>query len=473
MSFKDCHIPNCIYQALILTNACRGCHNQYCYQHVEPETHQCQDQKQVKRNGVESWYEPEVSQLMALIDTRSIEEEVQSLSGKVVTKAHFDKSNWRRLAIGQMVGSCNFHVKIEFEDGTFWVMRLRRRAVRDCSDEPIRLNVESEVATCQALHQGGVSVPMAFCRPPDSRLHPKLIYCYQTFVDRKAWSPFGRQTSFNDPLTPSSIHHVQSVAEWFISMEKVKFSMVGSPVLVEGEIQVGSLIERRPASTLPPYYQGPFTTAKAKWLAVIDGRLKHILDRTYCESQWEIILYLALKEVRSLVEGCEEMDRSGEFYIKHDDDRYDHIRADASGTVTGVIDWEWAYTTNKEEAFSSPTGWVPPEYDQGNNDVFSNRENALIEGYINLNRPDLADMVRKSRKYHRLIYLLRHMKPSVLSLNALRRAFLGQPDDHTGQPDTMQGWLDTMKDKYSSDIGLQSLIGDIAATAKNSATQKD
>lgn len=50
--------------------------------------------------------------------------------------------------------------------------------------------------------------------------------------------------------------------------------------------------------------------------------------------------YLIALEMKTLVEGCAEMD-IGPWYIKHADDRGDLILFDEKGQITGVIDWDW------------------------------------------------------------------------------------------------------------------------------------
>lgn len=45
-------------------------------------------------------------------------------------------------------------------------------------------------------------------------------------------------------------------------------------------------------------------------------------------------------EYRSIVERCEAMGENERFYIKHGDDKGDHIMADEEGNLVAVIDWE-------------------------------------------------------------------------------------------------------------------------------------
>ncbi|WWC87649.1 uncharacterized protein L201_002539 [Kwoniella dendrophila CBS 6074] len=442
MSFKNCHIPNCIYQALGINRGCPLCRDHFCYHHHE--NHSCHKGKEPdgsdKTSSIVDWYEPETSQLLDLLDPKLIKAEVEQLKpGHQVSEIHIP-ATWRKFVAASQ-GSCNYHIKIDFTDSTSWIMRIRRRFWRNYPDDPLRTNLASEVATCQALNKAGVKVPYTYLRPVNSNLHPKLIYCYQEYVQGDMWRPFVRLPNIKkdpctSPLDPVSLHHIGSIVQWFLNMEKITWENIGSLRLAENStITVGPLIERRPVSTVPPYFQGPFRTSQDRWLAVIDHRIKLLLSHNFCEAGREVMFYLVWMETKELIKGCKEMESTGPFYIKHDDDRFDHIRAKEDGEVTGIIDWEWAYTTNKEEAFTAPIGFVPSEYRDGKNDNLSFREIAMIDIYTSLDRPDLAGYI-----------------------NALERAFKDLPDDHPGQPNTMKEWLEIMKDKYKDDVGLRLLM---------------
>ncbi|KAF7630233.1 hypothetical protein AFLA_010860 [Aspergillus flavus NRRL3357] len=49
----------------------------------------------------------------------------------------------------------------------------------------------------------------------------------------------------------------------------------------------------------------------------------------------------------------------GQFYLRHADDKGDHILIDDDYNITGIIDWEWAYAAPISEAFKSPIMLLP------------------------------------------------------------------------------------------------------------------
>ncbi|WVQ94462.1 hypothetical protein IAU59_001541 [Kwoniella sp. CBS 9459] len=445
MAFNRCAIPNCIYQALL-------------------DGRRSQAALYLKYFG--GW-EPEIPQMMALLNSDETKSEVETLRpGCKVSKVHLH-STVNKFAF-TFPGMCNFHIKIEFEDDSLWLMRIRRWYTHRLPEAPLWENVKSEVAVCRLLHAAGLKAPMAYLPPSDSKMHHKLIYCYQEWVAGQAWEPlYDRFRKEEDDLSDMTIQHIRSVADWFLRLEGLTFEQVGSPAFTLREndsscqhssIEIGPHIERRPASVQPPYYHGPFGTSKERWISSINTRLRLLLRRELVATDREIDLYLALIEARSLIQGCAELDNPGPFYIKHDDDRGDHIRAAEDGAVTGVIDWEWAYTTNKEEAFCAPIGWAHKQYRNGKNDVLVKPELCLIEAYTAAGRPDLGDCVRGGRKYHRLNHFMRFPNSGYINLNALRRAFLNQPDDMSDQPESQEEWIALKKEEFKDDEGLTWLL---------------
>lgn len=76
------------------------------------------------------------------------------------------------------------------------------------------------------------------------------------------------------------------------------------------------------------------------YLAHLDRMIEQtILGQRYSPGV-ELAGYLVLLEVRTLVAGCSELEKAIG-YLKHGDDKGDHIMIDDNGNVVSVIDWEW------------------------------------------------------------------------------------------------------------------------------------
>ncbi|PGH01687.1 hypothetical protein AJ79_07840 [Helicocarpus griseus UAMH5409] len=58
-----------------------------------------------------------------------------------------------------------------------------------------------------------------------------------------------------------------------------------------------------------------------------------------------------------------EIPAGDKFFLKHPDDKGDHILVNDRFDIVGIIDWEWTRTVSKAEAFSSPcTMWPVAEF---------------------------------------------------------------------------------------------------------------
>jgi hypothetical protein len=94
------------------------------------------------------------------------------------------------------------------------------------------------------------------------------------------------------------------------------------------------------------------------------------------------------------------------FYIKHADDKGDHILIDEDYNITGIIDWEFASTETKNSAFSSPCMmWPVQEYYDGSNDL-SREEREFAQMFQRRGREDLAQMILQGRTWQRFLFFL-------------------------------------------------------------------
>ncbi|WRT65485.1 uncharacterized protein IL334_002428 [Kwoniella shivajii] len=402
MSFESCGVPNCIYQILIDESSCAPCGNGYCFYHSKHPSDACWILKRSTRwpgASVIFMNEPEISQLIDLMDTDVITSEVETLRP------------------GHRVAKNSHEVRQGYHYGVY--------------------SLESEVAAIQALKRGGIRVPMTFLKPADSKHHFRLQYCYQSFIQG----------------------HIRSVAKWFISLENTQFDKIGSPTFSNGDIVIGPLIERQPPLITPPYFNGPYRNLQERYLSTIDTRLNMLRARIFTTAQEELDSYLVLLELKEIILGSEELEKDGTFFIRHGDDHWDHMRATEDGEVTGVIDWEWAYTTSKEEAFSAPGSLLPHNLMDSDNDKdLSFHEEALVAAYESLGRADLGRCVRNGRKYSRLIATFKATWASVEDLRCLRRGFLGRLGGEYEHEETREHWTERMKIKHKDDEGLRYFL---------------
>ncbi|KAK2051282.1 hypothetical protein LY76DRAFT_478974, partial [Colletotrichum caudatum] len=98
--------------------------------------------------------------------------------------------------------------------------------------------------------------------------------------------------------------------------------------------------------------------------------------------------------------------REGPFYLKHGEDKGDHIFVDDEYNITGMIDWEFASAEPKELAFSSPCMmWPVGDFYDGKNNL-AEEEVELACIFDSCGRGDLARCVRDGRRWQRLSFVL-------------------------------------------------------------------
>lgn len=103
---------------------------------------------------------------------------------------------------------------------------------------------------------------------------------------------------------------------------------------------VGPLVTSSFCLTAPPHYLGPFRTTADRWIALIDLVLDGIRDGTAFTDEDEL-RFLLHWWIRNFVVHHEAFHRVEPTYLKHADDKGDHILLDLQGNFTGLLDWEW------------------------------------------------------------------------------------------------------------------------------------
>jgi hypothetical protein len=208
---------------------------------------------------------------------------------------------------------------------------------------------------------------------------------------------------------------MQQLADGFLELERHPLQLTGSLALCSTEgkttevdtidIEVGPFAQV-PCFTNPQHALGPFETLQEAYEALIRQQMatlasKEIKDLpvdNYLSFLWR------LKHLPDLVAGSES--RNGPFYLKHYDDKGDHILVDEDHNITGIIDWEFASFEAKELAFSSPCMmWPVREFYRGSN-VLGDEEQRFAAVFDGLGRGDMGDIVRRGRRWQRYLFFL-------------------------------------------------------------------
>ncbi|WVQ65218.1 uncharacterized protein L199_003391 [Kwoniella botswanensis] len=311
-----------------------------------------------------------------------------------------------------MYNGINVHFPIIFDDGVKWLLRVRQSHNGYPPPEIQRFVVRSEVTALTILKNGGVLVPDAWYPLFDGQSsQPDLCYFFCQLLNGASLNIPKRGIDALWTPGPKIKHIIEEYVRIYILMADIPISssLIGCPIPDPDDphhITIGPLATHRALNMIePPYFPGPFKNNQERYLAQINIALDHIFNGHLCQRN-TLDAYLWHLELRELVGLCDMLaEEPNKVYIRHADDKGDHLMGDGEGNVTGIIDWEWAYATTKEEAFSSPNFcFTHNRYYAGNNFI-TPAEELLIQAYERFGRKDLADCIRNGKIYQRLSHI--------------------------------------------------------------------
>jgi hypothetical protein len=165
-------------------------------------------------------------------------------------------------------------------------------------------------------------------------------YYFVDFVPGACHKPFDSPAG-GEPSAETLVV-IENIAKWYISLEKVSFDSVGSLAFdaETGSVVVGPIIDRVNLSNTAPYFLRPYKTAKDRYVTYFSVMMEQIQDGRRSKPGDELEDYLVALELKTLVEGCKELEE-GPWYLKHADDRGDLFHFLDDGTISGVLDWDW------------------------------------------------------------------------------------------------------------------------------------
>lgn len=211
--------------------------------------------------------------------------------------------------------------------------------------------------------------------------------------------------------TPSQKEKVmRQLVDIFLEIEKHPFDALGSimPARDPSAFEIQGFAQHatfRPGNGGP---LGPFYSSLEAASAEVKLYLDMIASGEIAAS-YPIDIYLAHRlRLDILTKYGKEIlsEPEGPFYLKHPDDKGDHILVNEAYDIVGIIDWEWCRTVSKEDAFSSPCMmWPVAEFYDGSNEL-ANDELRFAGIFRERGRGDLASYVTEGRKIQRFFFAL-------------------------------------------------------------------
>lgn len=366
--------------------------------------------------------------------------------------------------ISRQIGGQNCHVDIDFDDGVTWIARIRL-------DDPLLppQSVKShiflsEIATLQFLSKTSVPTPKVYCYELEG---PENIVGTSFVLMEKI--P-GKPLDWNGAGEDQRRRVMEQLADIYLELERHPLQMTGSivPSNVDSNQPEVAAFAQVPWFKTPEEPLGPFSTLREAYTAILNQQLYTISIHEITSLPIDNFLAFMwqLATIDTLIDSSTS--RSGPFYLKHQDDKGDHILVDDNYNITGIIDWEFASAEAKELAFSSPCMmWPVGTFYEGHNDL-SKDEICFADILASRGRKDLSEMVSKGRRWQRYLFFLGGIPNDKEDFEALfqglRRSFvfLGGPDVCT-----YEEWKEMALKTYSGDVRLQALLHDESRNKTN------
>ena len=244
------------------------------------------------------------------------------------------------------MGGMHVHLRLKFTDGVSWLARVPRQNFTSFGAHLTGEILLSECAFLKWLESVQIPAP---------RLHKYAlgddndVGVPYMLVDELPSTPFERYSASEEQTKKVylQIAEIQSV------IYKHPFDRVGSLTLDSQETMCLGPIAGDKAGFLSQL--GPFSNAKGFFVKYAEEHLRQIADGQLW-GQFPTDAYLMFKYLKELaLEGkCNLVDDAadeGPFYLKHADDKGDHILVDDEFNVTGIIDWSFARPLPAYDAF--------------------------------------------------------------------------------------------------------------------------
>ncbi|KAI4154514.1 MAG: hypothetical protein LQ340_001651 [Diploschistes diacapsis] len=340
--------------------------------------------------------EAEVEKLAGRINFHALAKRASHLRGAMpctIPAAEADASE-----LEPCMGGMNAHIEIHFQDGVVWLARIRRTNATSPPPAVRDQIFRSEYATYKFLEKTDLPTPKVFELALESAQNP--VGVGYMLMEKLPGTPLnwyfcepGQRTRVLRNMADMYIHLYEHPLKSMGCLDDPTSSHVGA-FARESMIDIveGSVRTLGPYKSIQEYY---FNSAQHILNLILRDEIypnRHIAA---------YLIHLFIQDVAMRVFPSTE-DEAGTFYLKHPDDKGDHLLVDADFNVTGIIDWEWAFTAPEALAFSTPIAFIPF-------DDFYNGKNNLHDDEVEFARileqkgqPKLAEHVRNGRIYQRL-----------------------------------------------------------------------
>ncbi|CAI6332789.1 unnamed protein product [Periconia digitata] len=338
--FWTCSISTCSNAAAIDIGGCEHCTKNYCTEHAAH--HGCSEAPLDDA----AWKGAQVRELQSLRAKINDEALMKRASGlNQGMPCRLDETDF----LGESrMGGMHIHLRLIFADHSAWLVRVLRQNYTSFDDGLSNDIFLSECATLKWLETIDYPAPRLYDyglrNDPSNSVGVAFM-----LISEIPGNPLNQLDTSEAQL--SKVY--SQLADLHIRLSKHSFDRIGSLTLdANGNISIGPITGDR-TGTLS--YLGPFANGREYYSAWSREYMRLIVDGQMF-SQYPVNAYLIFKHLEQLaLDGkCNQFEAElddGPFYLKHTDDKGDHIFVDDDYNITGIIDWSFARTVPMYEAF--------------------------------------------------------------------------------------------------------------------------
>lgn len=472
-----CDVETCTQPAVRTQGECSLCNRHLCFHHVGAEFHQCPRWEVCATHHLSFSETLRGKQDAEAFDPAAREaeqREIDALLGKIDVGALTTRASKMREGIpcsvpalrydskkrSSVMGGMNYHLDIQFEDGIVWLARIRR--INATSPPPALRDFIflSEVATLKFLEQTSVQAPQLFdfaLEGPDNPVGIGFLLIEKLPGSSLRWS-------LTTPEQKTKV--MEQLADIFAELERHPFRSMGS-LDQPGSTQVGAFAQESLTDFegLRMLTTGPCSSLEEYHHASIQ-RILELIVRKELYADRSADAYLIHRFLLDMIPRVlPELNQDHRFYLKHADDKGDHILVDEKYNVTGIIDWEWAYTAPNALAFNSPIMLLPvSDFYKGLNEL-GPEEGEFIDILERKGHLSLAEIVRKGRLQHRFAFCCGYDLADWTGFLGLFQGLRDAIDVDGGLP--WSEWKAIATERYSADPALRRLLSTSGPTTFN------
>ncbi|KAI0172481.1 hypothetical protein GGR52DRAFT_409180 [Hypoxylon sp. FL1284] len=452
-----CDYDNCHQPAVQRAGDCSLCNSHLCRTHQQDKWHKCPKPEENWEDYASQYAAAEARQMDKLC--HKIDSVKVCACASLLREGVPCVTNISAKSLSAMMRGQNCHAEITFQDNVKWLARFRLANISSPPQEVRDYILASEVASMDFLHRHtSIPSPKVFDWARESDPSNPLGQVGYILMEKMEGRPLDWQAA--TPWQKEKI--MQQLVDIFLEIEKHPFDLMGSIVPSRNPYSVGiqgfaQYATYRIGKEGPV---GPFRSSLEAARAVIELYLAMIASGEIGATH-PIDVFLVHRFRLDLLEDPGEGAVPAEpekFFLKHPDDKGDHILVNSNFDIVGMIDWEWCQTVSKEDTFSSPCMmWPVARFYDGFNDL-ADEEERLAMIFRERGRDDLAQYVIKGRKTQRFLFALgpgtgshNDRKTFIDLFMGLRRAFNATEED-------WEDWRTKSLEKWKSEELLKLLL---------------